>query len=103
MSLVYRLKGEQPTFVHGIHDYLGEIVPFVGRVRSPLLKLPMLARCRVAGASDCPQSFWTPQFFELRSYAPATTLFRAHSCEAMPTCRLSWPSRHWVSLLPHRP
>jgi MoaA/NifB/PqqE/SkfB family radical SAM enzyme len=43
MSLIYRLKGEQPTFMHGLHDYLGEIGPFVARVRNPLLKLPMLA------------------------------------------------------------
>lgn len=43
MSLIYRLKAEQPTFVHGIHDYLGEVVPFARRVRNPLLKLPMVA------------------------------------------------------------
>jgi MoaA/NifB/PqqE/SkfB family radical SAM enzyme len=43
MSLIYSLKGAQPTFVHGIHDYLGEIRPFAARVKSPLLKAPMVA------------------------------------------------------------
>ena len=60
-------------------------------------------RCREADVSGCLQTFWMPPFSALQSYAPATTLFPAHSCEAMPTCRLSWPSWHWVSLLPHRP
>lgn len=43
MSLIYRLKGGQPTFWHGIQDYLGEIRPFARRVRNPLLRIPMVA------------------------------------------------------------
>jgi MoaA/NifB/PqqE/SkfB family radical SAM enzyme len=43
MSLIYRLKGEQPSFMHGVHDFLGEIRPFAARVQNPLLKVPMVA------------------------------------------------------------
>ena len=43
MSLIYKLKGEQPTFVHGLNDYLSEIVPFSARVKNALLKVPMVA------------------------------------------------------------
>lgn len=42
MSLIYKLKSAQPTFLHGVHDYLGEIRPFAERVGNPLLKVPMV-------------------------------------------------------------
>lgn len=41
MSLVYRIKQSQPSFTHGIQDYLGEIGPFLRRVENPFLKVPL--------------------------------------------------------------
>ncbi len=43
MSLIYSLKGSQPTFVHGIYDFLGEIRPFAARVKNPILRVLMVA------------------------------------------------------------
>lgn len=43
MSLIYRLrKSKQPHFIQGVYDYIGEMKPFVKRVRKPHLLLPML-------------------------------------------------------------
>jgi MoaA/NifB/PqqE/SkfB family radical SAM enzyme len=42
MSLIYRRKSNDPGFTHVIYDYLGEIRPFVKRVKKPHLILPML-------------------------------------------------------------
>lgn len=42
MSLIYRRKGNDPSFTHVFHDYMGEMRPFIKRVRSPHLLLPMV-------------------------------------------------------------
>jgi MoaA/NifB/PqqE/SkfB family radical SAM enzyme len=43
MSLIYRLrKSKQPHFIQGFYDYIGEMKPFVKRVRKPHLLLPMV-------------------------------------------------------------
>lgn len=42
MSLIYRRKSNDPTFSNVIHDYIGEIKPFVKRVRKPHLLIPMV-------------------------------------------------------------
>ena len=42
MSLIYRLKTNNPRFMHGIYDYLGEMRSFVKRVKNPLLVVPMI-------------------------------------------------------------
>ncbi|MEZ4830071.1 MAG: radical SAM protein [Bacteroidia bacterium] len=43
MSLIYRLrKTKQPHFIQGVYDYIGEMKPFVKRVRKPHLLLPMV-------------------------------------------------------------
>ena len=43
MSLIYRLrKSKQPHFIQGVYDYIGEMKPFVKRVRKPHLLLPMV-------------------------------------------------------------
>jgi MoaA/NifB/PqqE/SkfB family radical SAM enzyme len=42
MSLIYSLKASQPRIVDGIYDYLGEMRPFVKRVKRPHLVIPML-------------------------------------------------------------
>lgn len=37
-SLIYRLrKSKQPHFIQGVYDYIGEMKPFVKRVRKPHL------------------------------------------------------------------
>jgi hypothetical protein len=43
MSLIYRLREtEQPHFIQGVYDYIGEMKPFIRRVRKPHLLLPMV-------------------------------------------------------------
>lgn len=42
MSLIYRRKSNDPNFSHVFYDYIGEIKPFVKRVRKPHLLLPMV-------------------------------------------------------------
>lgn len=42
MSLIYRRKSNDPSFTHVLHDYMGEMRPFIKRVRSPHLLLPMV-------------------------------------------------------------
>lgn len=42
MSLIYRRKANDPSFTHVIYDYMGEMRPFVRRVRNPLLIIPMV-------------------------------------------------------------
>lgn len=42
MSLIYRRKSNDPSFTHAFHDYMGEMRPFIKRVRSPHLLLPMV-------------------------------------------------------------
>ena len=42
MSLIYRIKKSQPGITHGINDYLGEMRPFVKRVKKPHLVIPLL-------------------------------------------------------------
>lgn len=42
MSLIYRRKSNDPSFTHVFHDYMGEMRPFIKRVRSPHLLLPMV-------------------------------------------------------------
>src|SRR6185312_7754101 len=37
MSLIYRRKGNQPNFSSTFYDYIGEMRPFVKRVRKPHL------------------------------------------------------------------
>lgn len=42
MSLIYSLKKNRQGFSHTIYDYLGEIRPFVKRVKKPHLVIPMV-------------------------------------------------------------
>lgn len=42
MSLIYRLKQNDPGFTHTFYDYLGEIRPFAKRVKNPLLVPPLV-------------------------------------------------------------
>lgn len=42
MSLIYRRKSNNLNFSHVIYDYIGEIKPFVKRVRKPHLLIPMV-------------------------------------------------------------
>ncbi len=42
MSLIYRRKSNDPNFTHLIHDYIGEMGPFVKRVKKPHLLIPMM-------------------------------------------------------------
>lgn len=42
MSLIYRLKSNDPNFTHTIFDYFGEMRPFVKRVKKPHLLIPMV-------------------------------------------------------------
>jgi len=42
MSLIYRRKSNDPSFTHVLHDYMGEMRPFIKRVKSPHLLLPMV-------------------------------------------------------------
>jgi len=42
MSLIYRRKSNDPSISHTIYDYLGEIRPFVKRVKKPHLVIPMI-------------------------------------------------------------
>lgn len=42
MSLIYRIKANQPNATHVIYDYLGEMRPFINRVKKPHLVIPML-------------------------------------------------------------
>ena len=42
MSLIYRRKSNNLSFSHVIYDYIGEIKPFVKRVRKPHLLIPMV-------------------------------------------------------------
>lgn len=42
MSLIYRRKSNDPSFTHVIYDYIGEMKPFIKRVRKPHLLLPMV-------------------------------------------------------------
>jgi radical SAM protein with 4Fe4S-binding SPASM domain len=43
MSLIYRLrKSKQPHFIQGVYDYIGEVKPFVKRVRKLHMILPMV-------------------------------------------------------------
>lgn len=42
MSLIYRRKANAPHFTHVINDYLGEMRPFIKRVKKLHLLLPMI-------------------------------------------------------------
>lgn len=42
MSLIYRRKSNDPNFTHVIYDYIGEIKPFIKRIRKPHLIIPMV-------------------------------------------------------------
>lgn len=41
MSLIYRRKSNDPTISHTFYDYIGEMKPFLKRVKKPHLFLPM--------------------------------------------------------------
>jgi sulfatase maturation enzyme AslB (radical SAM superfamily) len=41
MSLIYKRKANQPSATHVIYDYLGEMKPFVKRVKKPYLIIPL--------------------------------------------------------------
>lgn len=42
MSLIYRRKANDPGLMHVVYDYIGEMRPFVKRVKRPHLIFPML-------------------------------------------------------------
>lgn len=42
MSLIYRMRGKQPSFTHVFNDYLGEIKPFALRISKKHLILPLI-------------------------------------------------------------
>lgn len=42
MSLIYRRRANEPSAAHVIHDYLGEMRPFVKRVKKPHLVIPLV-------------------------------------------------------------
>jgi MoaA/NifB/PqqE/SkfB family radical SAM enzyme len=42
MSLIYRIKANQPGLTQGIYDYLGEMLPFAKRVKKLPLVIPMV-------------------------------------------------------------
>ncbi len=42
MSLIYRRKSNDPNFTHVISDYIGEMRPFIKRVKKPYLLIPMI-------------------------------------------------------------
>ncbi|MFT3845763.1 MAG: radical SAM protein [Lacibacter sp.] len=42
MSLIYRRKANDPHFTHVIYDYIGEMRPFIKRVKKKHLLLPMI-------------------------------------------------------------
>lgn len=42
MSLIYRRKANQPSLMHVVNDYLGEIKPFAKRIDKKYLKLPLV-------------------------------------------------------------
>lgn len=41
MSLIYRLRANQPSATHTLYDYLGEIRPFIKRIGKPHLIVPL--------------------------------------------------------------
>ena len=41
MSLIYRRRANQPNAAHTLTDYIGELKPFIHRVRKPHLILPL--------------------------------------------------------------
>jgi MoaA/NifB/PqqE/SkfB family radical SAM enzyme len=47
MSLVYRFRANPPSFLHGIQDYFGELLPFARRVRNPFA-LPFMFALKTA-------------------------------------------------------
>jgi MoaA/NifB/PqqE/SkfB family radical SAM enzyme len=42
MSLIYKLTANQPSATRVIFDYIGEMRPFVNRVKNPLLIIPLV-------------------------------------------------------------
>lgn len=42
MSLIYRRKANQPSLMHVINDYVGEIKPFAKRIDKKHLALPLV-------------------------------------------------------------
>lgn len=42
MTLIYRRKSNDPNITHVVYDYLGEILPFIKRVKKPHLIIPMI-------------------------------------------------------------
>lgn len=42
MSLIYKRKANQPSLLHFIHDYYGEIVPFARRIDRKSMMLPLV-------------------------------------------------------------
>ena len=42
MSLIYRLQANNPNATRAFYDYIGEMRPFVKRVRKPLLVVPLV-------------------------------------------------------------
>lgn len=42
MSLIYKRKAHQPTLMHMIHDYCGEIAPFARRIDRKTVALPLI-------------------------------------------------------------
>jgi MoaA/NifB/PqqE/SkfB family radical SAM enzyme len=42
MSLIYRLRGKQPSVLHGFYDYVGEIRPFSKRIEKKPLIIPLV-------------------------------------------------------------
>ncbi len=49
MSLIYRRKSNDPTFSHVFYDYIGEMRPFIKRVRKPHLLIPMVISSLLSG------------------------------------------------------